>query len=114
MRTSYKSLFVKAGDPVSLWVADFSADPALHIAVIVLGLAGFALGLKTDLLTAVLPILGITLTQRVLNSQKAREADDRQRDEAMYAKRDERLLAMTGVRDEMAWIEISSERASSN
>ncbi|MDP9085841.1 MAG: hypothetical protein M3N02_03630 [Pseudomonadota bacterium] len=67
--------------------------------MIVLCLAQFARGLKTDLLTAVLSILAITLTQRVLNSQKEGEVDDRRRDEAMYAKRDERLLAMTGVRD---------------
>ena len=105
---------MKAGNPASLWVADHSADPALLIAVIVLCLAGFALGLKADLLTTGLSILAITLTQRVLNSQKEREADDRRRKEAIYAKRDERLLAMTGVRDEMVWIEISSERTSSN
>jgi len=105
MKTSNKSLFVQIGDQVSAWVADLFAHPAMQIGVIVFCVAWFALRLGTDLLTAALSILAITLTQMVLNSQKEREADDRRRDVAMHAKLDELLIAMKGARDEMAGIE---------
>ena len=77
----------------------------MQIGVIVFCVSWFALHLPTDLLTAALSILAITLTQMVLNSQKEREADDRRRDVAMHAKLDELLIAMKGARDEMAGIE---------
>ncbi|WP_395001319.1 hypothetical protein [Sphingomonas sp.] len=48
----------------------------MQIGVIVFCLAWFALGLKTDLLTAALLILAITLTQMVLNGQTER-ADEK-------------------------------------
>ena len=105
MRRSNKTLFVQVGDQVSAWVADLFAHPAMQIGVIVFCVGWFVLGLKTDLLTAALSILAITLTQMVLNSQKEREADDRRRDVAMHAKLDELLIAMKGARDEMAGIE---------
>jgi low affinity Fe/Cu permease len=57
-------------------------------------------------LTAALSILAITLTQMVLNSQRARQEDDDRRDVAMHAKLDELLRAERYVRKELAGIEI--------
>ncbi|MEO6247787.1 MAG: hypothetical protein ABIO85_04290 [Sphingomicrobium sp.] len=105
MASSPKSRFVEIGDRISAWSADLFAHPAMQIGVIVFCIAWFVLGLKTDLLTAALSILAITLTQMVLNSQKERECDDRRRDVALHAKIDELLIAMKGARDEMAGIE---------
>lgn len=105
MASPDKSRFVEIGDAVSAWTADLFAHPAMQIGVILFCIAWFALGLKTDLLTAALSILAITLTQMVLNSQKERECDDFRRDVAMHAKIDELLIAMKGARDEMAGIE---------
>ena len=81
------------------------AHPAMQIGVVLFCVIWFVLGLKTDLLTAALSILAITLTQMVLNSQKERECEDRRRDIAMHAKLDELLIAMKGARSEMAGIE---------
>ena len=100
-----KSRLVQAGDRVSAWTADVFAHPYMQVGVIVFCIAWFALGLKTDLLTAALSILAITLTQMVLNSQKERECDDHRRNVATHAKLDELLIAMKGARDEMAGIE---------
>jgi low affinity Fe/Cu permease len=105
MATSPKSRFVQIGDAVSAWAANLFAHPAMQIGVIAFCIGWFVLKLGTNLLTAALSILAITLTQMVLNSQKERETDDRRRDVAMHAKLDELLLAMTGARDEMAGIE---------
>lgn len=77
----------------------------MQIGVVLFCVIWFVLGLKTDLLTAALSILAITLTQMVLNSQKERECEDRRRDIAMHAKLDELLIAMKGARSEMAGIE---------
>ena len=60
--------------------------------------AWFALGLPTDVLTAILSILAITLTQMVLNRQNEREADAHRRDVAMHAKLDELVIAIEGAR----------------
>ena len=100
-----KNRIVEIGGQVSEWVSALFAHPYMQIGVIVFCLAWFALGLKTDLLTAALSILAITLTQMVLNRQTEREIDDRRRDVAMHAKLDELLIAMKGARDEMAGIE---------
>ena len=105
MASSTKSRFVQIGVAVSAWTANLFAHPYMQIGVIAFCVIWFALGLQTDLLTAALSILAITLTQMVLNSQKERETDDRRRDIAMHAKLDELLIAMKGARDEMAGIE---------
>ena len=105
MASSTKSRFVQIGVAVSAWTANLFAHPYMQIGVITFCVIWFALGLQTDLLTAALSILAITLTQMVLNSQKERETDDRRRDIAMHAKLDELLIAMKGARDEMAGIE---------
>jgi low affinity Fe/Cu permease len=73
--------------------------------VVVVCVAWFALGLKTDVLTAVLSILAISLTQMVLNRQNEREAEAHRRDVAMHAKLDELVLASRRARDEVAGIE---------
>ena len=100
-----KSWAVRLGDQLSAWTSDVFAHPYMQIGVILFCIAWFALGLQTDLLTAALSILAITLTQMVLNRQNDREADDRRRDIAMHAKLDELLIAMKGARDEMVGIE---------
>ncbi len=105
MASPAKSKFVKIGDSISAWAADLFAHPGMQIGVVLFCIAWFALRLQTDLLTAALSILAITLTQMVLNSQKERECEDRRRDIAMHAKLDELLIAMKGARDEMAGIE---------
>jgi low affinity Fe/Cu permease len=100
-----KSRIVEIGGQVSEWVSTLFAHPYMQIGVITFCLTWFALKLDTNLLTAALSILAITLTQMVLNRQTEREVDDRRRDVAMHAKLDELLFAMKGARDEMAGIE---------
>jgi low affinity Fe/Cu permease len=73
--------------------------------VILFCIAWWGSGLPTDVLTATLSILAITLTQMVLNRQKLREEDDRRRDVAMHAKLDELLRAERYARKELAGIE---------
>ena len=93
------------GDRVSVAMADFAADPFVQVGLIVFCATWFALGLPTDLLTAALSIIAITLTQMVLNQQKSRSLDAHRRDVALHAKLDELLLASRKARDEMAGIE---------
>ena len=93
------------GDRVSAAMADFAADPFVQVGLIVFCATWFALGLPTDLLTAALSIIAITLTQMVLNQQKSRSLDAHRRDVALHAKLDELLLASRKARDEMAGIE---------
>jgi low affinity Fe/Cu permease len=100
-----KSAIERIGCQVSSWVSDLAANPMAQIAVVVICSAWFALGLKPDILTAVLSILAISLTQMVLNRQNEREAEAHRRDVAMHAKLDELVLASRRARDEMAGIE---------
>jgi low affinity Fe/Cu permease len=95
----------KYGGRVSAWVANAAAQPLTQAAVILFCIAWWSLGLPTDVLTASLSILAITLTQMVLNRQKAKDADDHHRDVAMHAKLDELLRAETYARKELAGIE---------
>ena len=90
---------------MSTWVANAAAQPLTQAAIILFCIAWWSLGLPTDVLTASLSILAITLTQMVLNSQRAREQDDRRRDIAMHAKLDELLRAETSASKELAGIE---------
>ena len=57
-----KSVFERIGCQVSAWVSDIAADPFAQIAVIIVCALWFAIGFATDLLTAILSILAITLT----------------------------------------------------
>lgn len=99
------STIASAGHEVSSWVADAAAQPLCQAAVIAFCFAWWSSGLPTDVLTATLSILAITLTQMVLNRQKLREEDDRRRDVAMHAKLDELLRAEKFARKELAGIE---------
>jgi low affinity Fe/Cu permease len=94
-----------AGHAVSSWVAAAAAQPLCQAGVIGFCVLWWASGLPTDVLTATLSILAITLTQMVLNHQKLREEDDRRRDVAMHAKLDELLRAEKYARKELAGIE---------
>ena len=100
-----KSAFERIGGEISSLVSDISANPFAQIGVVLICAAWFALGLNTNVLTAILSILAITLTQMVLNRQNEREADAHLRDVAMHAKLDELVLASKLARDEMAGIE---------
>jgi low affinity Fe/Cu permease len=99
------STIASAGHKVSSWVADTAAQPLCQAAVIAFCFVWWSSGLPTDVLTATLSILAITLTQMVLNRQKLREEDDRRRDVAMHAKLDELLRAEKFARKELAGIE---------
>jgi low affinity Fe/Cu permease len=98
-------LLSQAGHLVSEWVANAAAHPLCQLGLIAFCLAWWAFGLPTDILTATLSILAITLTQMVLNRQRLREQDDRRRDVAMHAKLDELLRAETFASKELAGIE---------
>jgi low affinity Fe/Cu permease len=100
-----KSAFERIGCDISSWVSDVAANPFAQLGVVVICVAWFALGLNTNVLTAVLSILAISLTQMVLNRQNEREAEAHRRDVAMHAKLDELVLASKRARDEMAGIE---------
>ena len=100
-----RSWLYQAGCKTSAWASDFSAHPYVQLGLILFCLCWFALGLQTDLLTAALSILAITLTQMVLNRQNEREADARRRDVAMHAKLDELIIAARRAHNEMAGIE---------
>jgi len=100
-----KSWAVQLGDRLSAVMADVFAHPYMQAGVILFCVVWFALRLRTDLLTAALSILAITLTQMVLNRQNEREIDAHRRDVAMHAKLDELVIAVKGARNEMAGIE---------
>ena len=104
-KTREPSAFERLGGRVSGWVADISANPFAQLGVILVCAAWFALGLNTDVLTAILSIMAISLSQMVLNRQNEREAGAHLRDVAMHAKLDELVLASKLARDEMAGIE---------
>ena len=89
-------------------LSDRGADVAGHPNAIILVLLSCALGfllLGDDgalILTFILSILAITLTQMVLNQQKRHEA-------ALHLKIDELIHAMVGARDDLMGIEHKSE-----
>lgn len=93
------------GVRISAWVSDLAANPLAQLGVIGFCAAWWALGLPTDILTAALSILAITLTQMVLNRQNEREQDSHRRDVAMHVKLDELLVASKVARSELAGIE---------
>ena len=93
------------GCNISAWVSDVFAHPITQLGFILLCLAWFLSGWPTDLLTAALSIMAITLTQMVLNRQNEREAEAHRRDVAMHAKLDELIVAVTHAHNDMAGIE---------
>lgn len=104
-----QSAFDRIGCLVSSFVADIAATPAAQIIVIVVCAAWFAAGFADALLTAILSIMAITLTQMVLNQQKEREADAYRRDVAMHAKLDELIAASKMARNDFVGVEEREE-----
>lgn len=100
-----RSWFYRAGCRISAAASDISAHPFAQLGIILICGLWWTLGLPTDILTAALSILAITLTQMVLNRQNERELDAHRRDVAMHAKLDELVVAMKGARNEIAGIE---------
>jgi low affinity Fe/Cu permease len=100
-----KNLFERVGCEVSSIVSNIAAHPFAQVGIILFCALWWTIGLPTDILTAALSILAITLTQMVLNRQNEREAEAHRRDVAMHAKLDELVLASRRARDEMAGIE---------
>ncbi|RYY24145.1 MAG: hypothetical protein EOP62_17780 [Sphingomonadales bacterium] len=87
------------------WGANIAGHPLALILVILFCFAWFLLPLgesATAVLTLVLSVLAITLTQMVLNQQKRHEI-------ALHMKIDELIHAMRGARDEVMGIEHKSE-----
>ena len=93
------------GCRISAWVSDVFAHPMVQLGFILLCVAWFLSGLSTDLLTATLSIMAITLTQMVLNRQNEREAEAHRRDVAMHAKLDELIISVRHAHNDMAGIE---------
>jgi low affinity Fe/Cu permease len=104
-----QSTFDRIGCMVSGWVADLSATPAAQVAVILVCSSWFLIGWNSNVLTAILSIIAITLTQMVLNQQKERETDAHRRDVAMHAKLDELVASMKGARNDLVGIEEKEE-----
>lgn len=99
------------GCRISAWVSDVFAHPVIQLGFILLCVVWFVSGLSTDLLTAALSIMAITLTQMVLNRQNEREAEAHRRDIAMHAKLDELIIAMKHAHNDLAGIEELPEDA---
>lgn len=97
--------FARVGRRVSAWVSNFAAEPLVQVGTLLFCAMWFLLGLPTDILTAALSILAITLTQMVLSRQNEREAEAHRRDVAMHAKLDELIIAVRLAHNEMAGIE---------
>lgn len=100
-----RSALYRLGCQISAWVSDVFAHPVTQLTFIALCVAWFLSGLDTNLLTAALSIMAITLTQMVLNRQNEREAEAHRRDIAMHAKLDELIIAVTHAHNDMAGIE---------
>ena len=106
---SEESWLQRVGSRVSEWVADIAAQPYAQIGVILVCAIWFAVGFATDLLTAILSIMAITLTQMVLNNQGQREIDIHRRDVAMHAKLDELIAASRRAKNDFVGIEDREE-----
>jgi len=106
-----RSALYRLGCSVSAWVSDVFAHPLVQLGFILLCVVWFVSGWPTDLLTAALSIMAITLTQMVLNRQNEREAEAHRRDVAMHAKLDELIIAVTHAHNELAGIEELPEDA---
>jgi low affinity Fe/Cu permease len=105
----HKNWFERLGCAVSEVVAETMAHPFAQVGVIVVCALWWAVGLPTDILTATLSILAITLTQMVLNNQAEREVDSHRRDVAMHAKLDELISATKRARNEFVGVEEREE-----
>ena len=104
-----KSWIEQLGCDISAWVADIAGHPFAQIGIILFCALWWAFRLPTDILTAALSILAITLTQMVLNNQAEREIDVHRRDVAMHAKLDELIAASRRAKNEFVGIEEREE-----
>ncbi|HEX8654922.1 MAG TPA: hypothetical protein VF693_06855 [Allosphingosinicella sp.] len=86
-------------------VADVSAHPFAQLGLFLVCAAWYLAGFSIGILTAILSILAITLSQMVLNRQAVREKEAHRRDLALHAKLDELVLATREARDEIAGVE---------
>ena len=102
---SERNLAYRLGCYLSEQVSNIAAHPYVQLGFIIFCIVWFVSGLDTNLLTAGLSILAITLTQMVLNRQNEREAEAHRRDVAMHAKLDELVIASRRAHNEMAGIE---------
>lgn len=104
-----RSRAYQLGCDVSAWVSDFAAHPYVQLGVVIFCIAWFVFGISTDLLTAALSILAISLSQMVLNRQNEREIEAHRRDVAMHAKLDELIAAKKGARNDFIGMEEKEE-----
>jgi low affinity Fe/Cu permease len=104
-----KGWLADVGCRVSEWVSDVAAHPFAQIAFVVVCAAWFLAGWQANILTAILSIMAITLTQMVLNRQTEREIDDHRRDVAMHTKLDELIAASKQAKNEFVGIEDKEE-----
>ena len=109
-RPADKSRLERLGCWLSEQVADVSAHPFAQIGLILLCALWYVAGLDIGILTAILSILAITLSQMVLNRQAVRETEAHRRDLALHAKLDELVLATREARDEIAGVEELEEQ----
>lgn len=104
-KPSFRLRLYELGCRLSDFGSNLAGHPAALVFVIVFCAAWFLLPLgeqATAILTLVLSVLAITLTQMVLNQQK-------RHDVALHLKIDELIHAMRGARDEIMGIENKSE-----
>jgi low affinity Fe/Cu permease len=102
---SIRSRLYELGCRISDAGSNLAGHPVALIGVILFCAAWFTLPLgdsATAVLTLVLSVMAITLTQMVLNQQKRHEA-------ALHLKIDELIHAIRGARDEVMGIEHKSE-----
>ena len=100
-----KNWLERIGCQISAVMSDIAGHPFAQVGILLFCGLWWTFGLPTDILTAALSILAITLTQMVLNRQNEREADAHRRDVAMHAKLDELVIASQRARNEVAGIE---------
>jgi low affinity Fe/Cu permease len=103
--TNLRQYLSNLGCRISDAGANIAGHPLALILVVVFCCAWFLLPLgdaATAVLTLVLSVLAITLTQMVLNQQKRHEV-------ALHLKIDELIHAMRGARDDLMGIEGKSE-----
>jgi low affinity Fe/Cu permease len=91
-------------------VADIAAHPYAQLGFLLLCGLWLIAAFSADVLTAILSLLAITLSQMVLNRQAVREREAHRRDLALHAKIDELIIATREARNEIAGIEELDER----
>lgn len=104
-KSSIRQRFYELGCRLSDRGSNIAGHPVALIGVLVFCFAWFLLPLgntATAVLTLVLSVLAITLTQMVLNQQKRHEV-------ALHLKIDELIHAVRGARDDLMGVENKTE-----